>query len=164
VKTLYGCAIALWMVSGVGLHAYFSRAAQGPAAVEEKQGWSGRQSEDEHRVAQRIREARWRSDATRAGTYLAWAVVGVVLAMPGVRALFRMADRVGETEKFLAGSVLLLLVLPGCLRQPWEPVKPETIGRTEEGFVIPYTGDTQRATLFHGRIAVAPCDRPGADQ
>jgi hypothetical protein len=152
------------LVSGVGLHAYFSRAAQGPAAVEEKRGLSLRQFENDDTVAQRIREARRRSDARMAGTYLAWAVVGVVLAIPGVRALFRMADRVRETETFLAGSVLLLLVLPGCLRQPLEPVKLETIGINEEGVSIPYTGDTTRETVFHGRIAVAPCDRHGADQ
>jgi hypothetical protein len=164
VKTLYGCAMVLWMVSGVGLHAYFSRAAQEPAAVEAQRGGSPRPFEDDNRVAQRIREARWRSDATMAGTYLAWAVVGVVLAMPGVRALFRMADRVRETETFLAGSVLLLLVLSGGLRQPVEPVEREPIGRNEGGVVVPYTGDTPRETAFHGRIAVAPCDRHGADQ
>ena len=143
-----------------------------------------RQFQHDDTEAQRIRVARWRSHATRAGAYLAWAVVGVGLAIPGVRGLFRMADRVGETEKFLAGAVLLLLLLPGCLRQPCEPVERETIAPNDQGFLIPYTGDTTKQTATHNEeslranpVATEPIgiasvggphdhrpDRPGADQ
>src|SRR5262245_20765724 len=87
VKTLYGCAIVLWLVSGVGLHVYFSRAAQRPAAVEEKRDLYLRQFENDETVAQRIRETHWTSSTTMAGGFAAWVVVGVLLAIPGVRAL-----------------------------------------------------------------------------
>lgn len=40
-------------------------------------------------------------------------------------------------------AVMLLLLAPGCYR-PVEPVQLETIGTTEEGFLIPLTGDTRK--------------------
>jgi hypothetical protein len=46
----------------------------------------------------------------------------------------------------MAGTLVFLLVLPGCFRKPFEPVKLETIGTNEEGFLIPYTGDTTQQT------------------
>ena len=145
VKALYRGAIVLWLVSGFGLHAYFSRAAQGTAEVEAKRDLHLRQFEDNDTVARQIREARWRSETRIAGAYGAWALVGFVLAMGGVHAMFRRADRVSDVEKFLAASLVLIL-LPGCMRQPFEPVKLETIGPNEEGFLIPYTGDTKKQT------------------
>jgi hypothetical protein len=47
---------------------------------------------------------------------------------------------------YLGGAALLLLALPGCMRQPFEPIKLETIGPNEEGFLIPYTGDAKKQT------------------
>jgi hypothetical protein len=46
----------------------------------------------------------------------------------------------------MAGAMMLLLVLPGCMWKPFEPVKLETIGTHEEGFLIPYTGDSTQQT------------------
>ncbi len=47
----------------------------------------------------------------------------------------------------LGGAIALwLLALPGCMRKPFEPVKLETIGPNEEGFLIPYTGDSKKQT------------------
>jgi hypothetical protein len=145
VKTLYRGALVLWLVSGFGLHAYFSRAAQGTAEVEEKRDLHLRQFEDNDAVARQVREKHWDSETKIAGAYAGWALVGFLLAIPGVRSLFRRADGIAETEKFLAASLVLLL-LPGCMRQPFEPVKLETIGPNEEGFLIPYTGDTKKQT------------------
>jgi hypothetical protein len=105
VKMLYTCAIALWLAYGLGLQAYFARAAHRPAAVEAKRDSSLRQPRGDDAVAQRIRTTQGQSGATVTAGYAAWAIVGFLLAIPGVRALFRMADRVGETEKFLAGTM-----------------------------------------------------------
>jgi hypothetical protein len=85
VSTFRGIVIALWLASGLGLHAYFSRAAQTPAEVEEKRAVYLRQFENDDRVAQQIRESHWRSNSTVAGAYGAWAAAGGVLAMLGVR-------------------------------------------------------------------------------
>jgi len=105
VKTLYGYAIALWLVSGLGLHAYFSRAAQGPAPIEETRSWYLRQLQDNDALARGMGAIPRVSGAMVAGGFAAWAVAGCLLAVPGVRALFRQADRVRETEQFLAGTV-----------------------------------------------------------
>jgi hypothetical protein len=145
VKTLYRGALVLWLISGFGIHAYFSRAAQGTAAVEEKRDLHLRQFENDDAVARQIREAHWNTQSKAVGAGAIWAVVGFVLALRGVHSLFRKADRVSDVEKFLAASLVLIL-LPGCVRQPFEPVKLETIGPNEEGFLIPYTGDTKKQT------------------
>src|SRR5438067_1781074 len=105
MKTLYTGAIALWLASGLGLQAYFSRAVQRPAAVQEKRELDRRQLQADDAVAQRIRTTPAESGATVTAGYAAWALVGFLLAIPGVRALFRMADRVHETEEFLTGTM-----------------------------------------------------------
>ena len=135
----------LWLVSGFAIHGYFSRAAQGTAEVEQKRDLHLRQFENDDAVARRIREARWGSQTKLTAAYAAWAFVGFVLALRGVHLLFRKADRLDDVEKYLAASLVLIL-LPGCMRQPFEPVKLETIGPNEEGFLIPYTGDTRKQT------------------
>jgi hypothetical protein len=112
VKTLYRGALVLWLVSGYGLHAYFSRAAQGTAAVEEKRDLHLRPFEDNDAVARRIHAAQWNAQMKMTGAYGTWALVGFVLAIRGVQLLFQRADRVAEVEKFLAASLLLIL-LPG---------------------------------------------------
>ena len=145
VKTLYRGALVLWLVSGFAIHAYFSRAAQGTAGVEQKRDLHLRQFENNDAVARQIREAHWDAEAKMALAYAGWALVGFVLALRGVHLLFRKADRVADVEKFLVASLVLIL-LPGCMRQPFEPVKLETIGPNEEGFLIPYTGDTRKQT------------------
>ncbi len=142
MKTLYRGAIVLWLVSGFGIHAYFSRAAQGPL-VEQKRDLFQRQFENNDDVARQVREHQWDAQSRSAVAFGLWAVVGFVLALRGVHSLFRRADRVADVDKFLAAS-LVLLVLPGCMRQPFEPVKLETIGTNEEGFLIPFTGDTRK--------------------
>ena len=135
----------LWLVSGFAIHGYYSRAAQGTAEVEQKRDLHLRQFENDDAVARRIREARWDSQSKLTAAYAAWAFAGFVLALRGVHLLFRKADRVDDVEKYLAASLVLIL-LPGCMRQPFEPVKLETIGPNEEGFLIPYTGDTRKQT------------------
>jgi hypothetical protein len=85
VRTFRGIVIAFWLASGLGLHAYFSRAAQGPAEVEEKRSLYLRQFENDDRVAEQIRESHWRSNSTVAGAYAAWAAAGGVLAVLSVR-------------------------------------------------------------------------------
>jgi hypothetical protein len=81
--------IALWLASGLGLHAYFSRAAQGPAEVEEKRAVYLRQFENDDRVAQQIRESHWRSNSAVAGAYAAWGAAGAALALLGARSWYR---------------------------------------------------------------------------
>lgn len=142
MKTLYRGALVLWLVSGFGIHAYFSRAAQGPI-VEQKRDLFQRQLENNDDVARQVREHQWDAQSKMAVAFGLWALVGFVLALRGVHAIFRRADRVADVDKFLAAS-LVLLVLPGCMRQPFEPVKLETIGTNEEGFLIPFTGDTRK--------------------
>jgi hypothetical protein len=145
VKILYRGALVVWLVSGFAIHAYISRAAQGTAAVEEKRDVHLRQFENDDAVARRIREAHWDAESKQAAAYGGWALVGFFLAIPGVRSMFRRADGGPELEKFLAASLVLLL-LPGCMRQPFKPVKLETIGTNEEGFLIPYSGDSRKQT------------------
>ncbi len=133
MKVLYRGALVLWLVSGFAIQAYFSRAAQGTVEVEQKRDLHLRQFENNDEVAREIRATRWDSQATLTAAYAAWALVGFVLALRGVRLLFRRADRVADVEKFLAASLVVLL-LPGCMRKPFEPVRLETIGPNEEGF------------------------------
>ncbi len=161
MRTLYRGALVLWLVSGFGLHAYFSRAAQGTAEVEKKRDLHLRQFENNDAVARQIREAHWDARSRAGGAYAGWALVGFVLAMVGVRSLFRKADQNAALDKFLAVSLVLIL-LPGCMRQPFEPVKLETIGPNEEGFLIPYTGDTRKQTSTNNVLPRgAPVATPG---
>ena len=128
MRYLYRGALVVWLVSGFAIHAYFSRAAQGTAEVEQKQELHPRPSENDDAVARRIREAQWDSRSKVAGAYAAWAFVGFLLALRGVHLIFRKADRVADVEKYLAASLVLIL-LPGCMRQPMEPV---TAGSTPD--------------------------------
>ncbi len=112
MKTLYRGALVLWLVSGFAIHAYFSRAAQGTAKVEEKRDLHLRQFENDDAVARRIREAHWDAESKMAAGYAGWALVGFLLALPGVHSLFRRADRIADVEKFLAASLVLLLLVP----------------------------------------------------
>jgi hypothetical protein len=85
--------LALWLISGVGMHAYFSRAAQGTAQVEEKRDLYLRQFENDDAVAQRIRETHSRSNAMVGGAYAAWAAVGALIGIVGVCSQFRKAGK-----------------------------------------------------------------------
>lgn len=143
MKVLFRGALVLWVVSGFALHAYHSRVAQGTVAVEQKRDLHQRELENNDEVARRIRESQWDTQSKLAMAYASWAFVGFVLALRGVHLLFRKADRVSDVEKFLAGSLVLLL-LTGCIRQPFEPVKLETIGPNEEGVLISHTGDARK--------------------
>ena len=133
MKTLYRGALVLWLVSGFAIHAYFSRAEQGTVEVEQKRDLYLRQFENDDGVAHRIRESHWDASSKLAAAYAVWALVGFVLGLRGVHLLFRKADKVADIEKYLAAGLVLIL-LPGCMRQPFEPVKLETIGPNEEGF------------------------------
>jgi len=93
VKTLYGLVIALWLACGLGMHAYFSRSAQGPAEVEQKRDLYLRQFENNDTVARRIREEHERSNATVAAGYAAWLVAGVVLTIPAIQFVFQKAEK-----------------------------------------------------------------------
>src|SRR5262249_54447022 len=118
VKTLYRGALVLWLVSGFAIHAYFSRAAPGTSAVEQQRDLHLRQFENDDAVARQIRESHWNADSKMTLAYAGWALVGFALALRGVHVLFRKADRVADVEKFLAASLVLIL-LPGCMRQPF---------------------------------------------
>jgi hypothetical protein len=93
VKTIYALMIALWLVSGVGMHAYFSRAAQGTAQVEEKRDLYLRQFENDDAVAQQIRETHGRSNAIVGGAYAAWVAAGALIGLVGVRSQFQKAGK-----------------------------------------------------------------------
>ena len=121
MRYLYRGALVLWLVSGFAIHAYFSRAAQGTAEVEQKRELQLRPFENDNAGARRIGEAQWDSRSKVTGAYAAWALVGFLLALRGVHLMFRKADRVADVEKYLAASLVLML-LPGCMRQPLEPV------------------------------------------
>ena len=85
--------IALWLISGLGMHAYFSRAAQGTAQVEEKRDLYLRQFENDDAVAQQIRETHGRSNSTVGGAYAAWVAAGALIAVVGVRSQFQKAGK-----------------------------------------------------------------------
>jgi hypothetical protein len=85
--------IALWLVSGVGMHAYFSRAAQGTAQVEEKRDLYLRQFENDDTVAQRVRETHRRSNAAVGGAYAVWVAAGALIGVLGVRSQFQKAGK-----------------------------------------------------------------------
>jgi len=92
VKTLYGLVIALWLACGLGMHAYFSRSAQGPAEVEQKRDLYLRQFENYDDVAHRVRDQHERANATVAAAYAAWLVAGVMLTIPAVQFVFQKAE------------------------------------------------------------------------
>jgi hypothetical protein len=93
VKTLYALVIALWLVAGLGMHAYLSHAAQGPATVEEKRDLYLRQFENNDTVASRIRESHWRSNSMNAAAYAAWVAVAALLAIPTFRSWFPKQEK-----------------------------------------------------------------------
>jgi hypothetical protein len=93
VKTIYALLFALWLISGVGMHAYFSRAAQGSAQVEEKRDLYLRQFENDDDVVQRIRKTHGRSNAIVGGAYAAWVAAGALIGVIGVRSQFQKAGK-----------------------------------------------------------------------
>src|SRR5262249_10538620 len=83
VKTMYRGALVLWLVSGFAIHAYFSRAAQGTAEVEQKRDLHLRQFENDDAVARQIRESHWNAESRMTLAYAGWALVGFALALRG---------------------------------------------------------------------------------
>lgn len=115
MKILFRGALVLWLVSGVAIHVYSTRAAQGTVAVEPKRDSHLRPFENNDEVARQVRESQWDTQSKIAAAYVAWGFVGFVLALRGVHLIFRKADRVADVEKFLAASLVLIL-LPGFIR------------------------------------------------
>ncbi len=93
MKTLYALMIATWLVAGLGLHASLSRAAQSPAAVEEKRDLYLRQFENDDTVAPKIRQVYWQSHSTNTAAYAAWIAVGGLLAISTFRSWFPKQEK-----------------------------------------------------------------------
>jgi hypothetical protein len=93
VRTLYVLLVGVWLASGLGMHAYFSRAAEGPVEIEEKRDLYLRQFENDDRVARQIRETHWRSGTAIGGAYTPWVAAGALLAVPVLRSYFKKAEK-----------------------------------------------------------------------
>jgi regulator of protease activity HflC (stomatin/prohibitin superfamily) len=70
--------------------------------------------------------------------FFGWIFLGYLLLKKDVVVMF---------NKYFKGLAVLLLLfsMSGCWR-PYEPVKLEELGTNEEGFLIPYTGDSTKQT------------------
>jgi hypothetical protein len=136
---MFGFTLAIWLTFGVAMQLYFARRAQ-ESTVEQSRNLYVRQLDPSDTVAQEIRERHWRDNNVRGLASGVWGVLGI-----GVLVLGACAYR--PKEGLMRRSVALLafapLFLTGCW-QPFEPVDLQTIGPNEEGFLIPWTGDTRK--------------------
>jgi hypothetical protein len=143
---MFGAKLTFWLILGLVVAIGSSWLAQ--RDMEPARDLALRQFEDSDAVARDVRATHWGRNTAYAGAFLSWAALGALLFAGDVWRLLtarrshegpRLADR-----RLMVGA-FALIVLPsaGCYR-PFEPVQLETIGTNEEGFLIPYTGDTRK--------------------
>jgi regulator of protease activity HflC (stomatin/prohibitin superfamily) len=129
---MFGAKLLVWAGLGVAIAAGTSYFAQSDVEKVRKVELKA-QLDDSDASAREARVAHWSRNNAYAGAFGCWALLGVLLFAGDAK---RLAKKV-----FAAAAVLgLLLSSTGC-RKPFEPVKLEQIGTSEEGFLIPLTGD-----------------------
>jgi hypothetical protein len=131
---MFGVKMTVWLLLGLVLAAGSSYyAASGDV---EKHTAIKAQLDDSDESARQARVEHWTRNQAYAGALTCWAALGVLLFASDIRRLLK--------KGFSALAMLAVLVsASGCYR-PFEPVKMETIGTSEEGFLIPYTGDSKK--------------------
>ncbi len=129
---MFGAKLTVWLLLGVVIAVGTSYYAQSDVEKIRKVELKA-QLDDNDASAREARVAHWSRNSAYAGACMCWAVLGVLLFASDARRWLKKA--------FTATAVLaLLLSTTGC-RKPFEPVKLEQIGTSEEGFLIPLTGD-----------------------
>lgn len=111
--------------------------------VEENRNLAMRQFENSDEVQQQLRQLQWKRNITVEVFGLGWLFTGVYLMCTRVSNYIRWRSILKSCG--LALMMLLSLNSIGCYR-PYEPNQLEEIGTNEEGFLIPYTGDTKKQT------------------
>ncbi len=131
---MLGIKVSVWVFLGLAIAIGSSYFVQDEA--ERNRDVSLQQLDDTDASARAARVDHWARNQAYAGAMACWAALGFVLFASDVRRVLRAAAR-------SLAILALLLALPGCYR-PFEPVHMETIGTSEEGFLIPYTGDGKK--------------------
>lgn len=129
---MFGAKLAVWLGLGVAIAVGTSYYAQSDVEKIRKVELKAQLADNDAAVRE-ARVAHWARNNAYAGAFGCWAVLGILLFASDARRLVKKA--------FTAAAVLALLVSSSGCRKPFEPVKLEQIGTSEEGFLIPYTGD-----------------------
>jgi regulator of protease activity HflC (stomatin/prohibitin superfamily) len=134
--TMFGVKLSAWVLVGVAIAVGSGYYRQ--RDVEREREAAMRQFDDSDASARQVRDEHWKRNQVYAGALACWGLMGVVLFASDVR----RALKVGRAPMLLVAG-LGALSLPGCYR-PFEPIHLETIGTSEEGFLIPYSGDGKK--------------------
>jgi hypothetical protein len=133
---VFGAKLTVWLSLGAALAAGTSYYAQ--ANVEKNRNVELRaQLDDRDDTAQDARLAHWSRNHAYAGAVTCWALLGALLFSSDV---WRTLKKVSAATM----ALVLMVTVTGCGWRPFEPVVLETIGNSEEGFLIPYTGDSKK--------------------
>lgn len=136
---MFGFKLAVWVVAGAAMAAGFSLRAQSEVSENAKEAL--RQLDDSDSSAATVRASHWRRNAEHLAAPLLWLGLGALLFASDFRREFSAATK----KVALALAACAALANSGCYR-PFEPVVLETIGTSEEGFLIPYQGNSKDQT------------------
>jgi regulator of protease activity HflC (stomatin/prohibitin superfamily) len=95
-------------------------------------------------AAREYRELQWKTTTAQVGAVIGWVVLGLVMFANDLERVLRKSRRSAGAVSL---GAVMLLGGSGCYR-PYEPVVLETIGTSEEGFLVPLTGNTMKQQAF----------------
>jgi hypothetical protein len=135
-----GFKLALWLVAGVAIAAGVAYWDQD--SLESRRDDAMYQLDDTDLSARAVRMGHWRRNAAYGGLLCTWVATGGLLFGPGLLRWIAAKSRPRPGTLSLLAAALALSTT-GCYR-PYEPIHLETISTSEEGFLIPYAGDSKK--------------------
>jgi regulator of protease activity HflC (stomatin/prohibitin superfamily) len=137
--------VAILIVSAAAYAAAWS--AYGDLTLKQRVTEHVNQMNDDGATGGQLRAVHNGTNALYLAGWLVWGAVAGGLLWPEVKAMLTKSKRVMV-------PALMLVMLTGCWR-PFEPVKLETIGANEEGFLIPLVGDSKEQASTHSEDFLA---------
>lgn len=134
---MFGAKLVLWIGLGFGLAYGVNYYVNND--VEERNKIAYRQFEDDNTVSQQMRLDNLNRNTIYFGASGVWIVLGLLFFGGDISRMLK------KSNLLVIVGVISIVSMSGCYK-PFEPVVLETIGTSEEGFLIPLRGDKTQQT------------------